>query len=100
MKSIDAAIDEYLHTIVRTRPWTKKREEELLEGFTGWLFDQPQREITLDALTVDDLQRYASAARLDDAERDDLVAALYHVFLWSIRQGWITTNPFEAVAVA
>lgn len=100
MKSIDVAVDDYMHVIVRTRPWTKKAEETLLEGFSAWLFEQPQRHVMLDAITVDDLQRYASVAGLSEAERDDLATALYHLFLWCNKQGWIDSNPFEAVAAA
>jgi site-specific recombinase XerD len=100
VNTIDVAIDEYLHTIVRTRPWTKKREEELLEGFSQWQAEQAQSRMTLDAITVNDVQRYATAVDLRDTDRDDLVAALHHVFLWSIRQGWIDASPFEAATLA
>lgn len=35
--AFDEALDEYLHVIVRTRPWTKKAQEDILSCFGIWL---------------------------------------------------------------
>lgn len=36
--TLDAAIEEYLAVISRTRPWTKAAEEELLHEWSDWAF--------------------------------------------------------------
>lgn len=48
MKPIDVAIDDYMHVIARTRPWSLKREDELLEAFSEWLYEQAAPRVMLD----------------------------------------------------
>lgn len=38
--TVDAAVDEYIHLISRTRPWTKAEEEEFLLGWSDWLYER------------------------------------------------------------
>jgi hypothetical protein len=96
MIPIDVAIDDYLHTIVRTRPWTKKREEELLEGLSAWLYEQPDPRVALDEIAPALAEQYAAAASLSATERDELLAALDHLYAWSVYADQIDHNPFAA----
>jgi hypothetical protein len=92
--TIDEAIDEYLHAIVRSRPWIKKREEDLLTPFSEWLFEQPDARLTLDAITPDVAACYVAAAGLAPDERDELFAALHNLYTWAIYAQVIDANPF------
>lgn len=96
MMTIDAAIDDYLHTIVRTRPWTKKREEELLEGLSDWLYQQPQQRIRLPEIGPELVRQYAAATALDETDHRDLLAALHNLYTWSIHTEAVKENPFAA----
>ncbi len=92
--TIDEAIDEYLHALVRSRPWTKKREEAALTAFGTWLLAQPDVRLTLDAITPAVAERYVAAAGLAAAERDHLLGALHHLYTWAIYARATTRNPF------
>lgn len=98
MITIDAAIDDYLHTIVRTRPWTKKREEALLEAFSAWLYAQPTPHVSLDDIDPFLVDEYAAATAMSTAEQSELLAALNNLYLWSVHAQAVTYNPFAAVA--
>jgi hypothetical protein len=37
---LDDDLDEYLHVITRTRPWTKPEDERALTPFARWLHDR------------------------------------------------------------
>lgn len=97
MWEVDTAIDDYVHQIVRTRPWTKKREEELLEDFCDWLFSQPGVDPHLNALTPAMSARYADAVDLHEADRDELATTLFNLMAWAEHKQLVTANPFEAV---
>jgi len=94
-KTIDAVIDDYLHKIVRNRPWTKAREEELLARYADWLYEQPEHGVLLVDAGPQAAERYADAAGLADDERDELMGSLRRVFTHGVRSGWIRQNPFE-----
>ncbi len=98
MTTIDVAIDDYLHTIVRTRPWTKKREEELLEGFSAWLQAQPAPPINMNEIGPALADQYAATVPLSKAEHTELLGALNHLFMWSVHTAMAQHNPFATVA--
>lgn len=97
MKSIDIAIDDYMHVIARTRPWSIKREDELLEAFSEWLYEQVEPRVMLDEVAPAQVQHFVAAAGWSDAEQQELLDVLNNLYLWSAKQGWVTVNPFESV---
>ncbi len=97
---LEAAIDDYLHTIVRTRPWTKVREEELLTPFSDWLYEQPDRAVQLALITPAVVRQYMETTGLGDSEQDDLQTTLGKLLLWAEVRGHIQSNPFATNAAA
>lgn len=97
MKPIDVAIDDYMHVIARTRPWSMKREGEILESFSAWLYEQPELCVMLDEIELEQVQQYGVAVGLSDQARQELIDVLHNLYLWSNKQDWIATNPFEGV---
>lgn len=97
MKLIDVAIDDYMHVIARTRPWSLKREDELLEAFSEWLYEQAAPRVMLDEVAPAQVQRFVVAAGWSEAAQQELIDVLSNVYLWSAKQGWVTVNPFEGV---
>jgi hypothetical protein len=97
--TIDLALDDYLHVIVRTRPWTKKREEELLEPFSAWLFEQPDMPVELPVIAPEHAARYADAVQLDNGDRNELLNTLHLLYLWATQRDIVDHNPFAPVAV-
>ena len=83
MLEYDLAIDEYLHAIVRTRPWTVSRETELLEPLSDWLYQRPDLSVELDDVTLDVTRRYAADTGLSDSEREELDAAVARLKAWT-----------------
>ena len=96
----DAAVDDYLHTIVRTRPWTKAREEQVLTSFTEWLSEQPDHSLELVSVTPEVVQHYSETNGLGESEQSDLEATLGKLLLWAEVRGHIQSNPFAAKAAA
>lgn len=94
MQDLEAAIDEYLHTIVRSQPWMKKHEEAALLAFSAWVYDQPQLSRALTAVGPDLTARYAAATGVSVADHAALNRALQHVFAWAEYQHEVTANPF------
>lgn len=94
MKPIDVAIDDYMHVIARTHPWTMKREEACLEAFSDWLYAQTPAHIMLDDIAPGHVQHYASTTALSPADQHELHSALSNVYRWSAQQSWIEHNPF------
>lgn len=91
MPNFDAALDDYLHLIVRTRPWTKKREEQWLRIFGQWL---EQRWGTDAALTWESLSLVASCAAdrgLQVREREEMESAVGNLCLWATRAEMLET---------
>jgi site-specific recombinase XerD len=95
MQPLDIAIDDYMHVIARTRPWTIKHEEAYLEAFSAWLYEQPNGNVLLTEIDTAHLHSYATDAALSPAEQDDLRSVLNNVYCWSAHQGWIEHNPFR-----
>lgn len=83
MLEYDLAVDEYLHAIVRSRPWTVRRETEQLEALSVWLYAQPDLSVELDAVTPEVTRRYAADNDLSDDERDALEATLVRLRAWT-----------------
>lgn len=97
MKTIEVAIDDYMHVIARTRPWSMKREGEILEAFSEWLYEQPEQRVMLDEVTGEQVQQYAATTGVSDEEQQELTAVLNNLYLWADKQGWTTLNPFDRV---
>ena len=97
---IEAAIDDYLHTIVRTRPWTKAREEELLTSFSDWLYEQPELAIELASVTPEVVRHYSETRGLGESEQSELQTTLGKLLLWAEVRGHIQNNPFATRAAA
>lgn len=87
MLEYDLAVDEYLHAIVRIRPWTVWRETEQLEALSDWLYARPDLGVELDAVTPEVTRRYAAANNLSDAEREALDATLERLRSWTETYG-------------
>ena len=94
MFSFDQALDDYLHTIVRTQPWIKAREEDLLATFGEWLAMQPRIPDSLTSITPALVESYVAADCLQPAEYDELVEALHNLCSWAQYQDLIPENPF------
>ena len=94
----DAAVDEYLHAIVRTRPWTKKREEELLTSLSDWLYAQPDLSVQLASVTPQVVRQYSETSGLDDADQDNLQAAVTRLRVWADINGHLQSSPHVANA--
>ena len=97
MQELDVAIDEYLHTIVRSQPWIKKQEEALLLAFSEWLYAQ-SLSLALTAIGPELTARYAAATGLGVADHEALNLALQHVFAWAEYQREVSGNPFLVAA--
>lgn len=97
MITIDVAIDDYLHTIVRTRPWVIKRETALLEAFSEWLYAQPEPSLDLDAIDPVLVADYVAATDRAPDEHNALLEALHNVYMWSLHTNNVSYNPFAAV---
>lgn len=76
------AVAEYLHRSDRSAPWTRQREEEALDGLSGWLQAQAGA-VPLAAVTPRVVSRYAAERRLSAEELEDLHGTLSTLFLWS-----------------
>ena len=87
MPTIDAAIDDYLHLIIRTRPWTKAHEEAQLMGMVEWIYAQPAQDRGLAAADTELVDRYVAATELSAAESDELTATLARFNDWAAAAG-------------
>ncbi|HEX2094564.1 MAG TPA: hypothetical protein VHG28_19320 [Longimicrobiaceae bacterium] len=92
--TVDEAIEDYLHGVVRVRPWTKKREEELLHAFCDWMYATPGVDPQLAAVSPELAARYAAEAGLEATEAEALLAALRSLSLWACAQGVVEASPF------
>lgn len=82
MTMFDDAVAEYLHRSDRPAPWTRRREEDALDGLSGWLH-ATAGEVPLAAVTPQVVSRYAAERRLSREELEDLNGAISGLFLWS-----------------
>lgn len=80
--TFDAAVSEYLHRSGHPRPWTRQREEDALDGLSGWL-QGAWRELPLGAVTPQVISRYAAERRLSAEELDDLHGTLAGLRSWA-----------------
>ncbi len=85
---------------MRTRPWTKAREEELLTSFSDWLYEQSEHTVELALVTPAIVRHYSETIGLGDAEQDDLRTTLGKLLLWADVRGYIESNPFATRAAA
>ena len=82
MLMFDEAVSEYLHRPERPVPWTRRQEEDALDGLSGWLH-ATAGEVPLAAVTPRVVSRYATDRRLSAEELDDLHGTLASLFLWN-----------------
>ena len=88
MLEYDLAIDEYLHAIVRTRPWTVRRDTELLEALSDWLYAQPDlMSVELGAVTPETIRRYATGNGLTEEECEEVDEAVERLQAWTETRG-------------
>lgn len=92
--SYEQAVDGYLHALVRSRPWIKKRQEAALLALGEWLYQHGLS--ALSDVTPATVERYARIQALADADWAELITALHHLFTWAIYDGVAQTNPFAA----
>lgn len=82
MMSFDAAVSEYLHRTDHARPWTRRQEEDALDGLSGWLH-RSRREVELDGVTPQVVSAYASERGLSAEELDDLRGTVAGLRSWA-----------------
>jgi hypothetical protein len=90
----EMAVDDYLHQIVRTRPWTKKEDEAQLTAFGAWLEGQPVAR--LDEITGALLRAYVRDARLEQTEEQAFYTALHRLYTWSEWQGLVPAQTLSS----
>jgi hypothetical protein len=100
MLDLEAAIDDYLHTIVRSQPWIKKQEEAVLLPFNDWVYEQPDLSPMLTEVSPAITARYVEAVELSAADHESLTTALHHLFTWAEYQQVVAANPFPAGTTA
>lgn len=82
MTMFDDAVARYLHRSDRPVPWTRRQEEDALDGLSGWLH-AVAGDVPLAAVTPQVVSRYAAERQLSAEELDDLHGTLASLFLWS-----------------
>jgi hypothetical protein len=82
MMTFDAAVSEYLHRTDHARPWTRRQEEDALDGLSGWL-QAARRDVPLAAVTAQEVSRYAAERGLSPEEVDDLHGTLAGLRSWA-----------------
>jgi hypothetical protein len=83
MGPLEGWIDEYLRVIVRTRPWTKRREEEALGTFSKWMQSHArERDADLAVRGVALAERCADDLSLDREGRERLRSAVRGLTMW------------------
>lgn len=91
MPTPEEAIDDYLHVIVRTRPWTRKREAEALTAFAAWLRGRASNEPASLAGLTPTLARHSATERsLDAGETEQLLTALHNLLAWGRAEGLLS----------
>ncbi|HEX5871414.1 MAG TPA: hypothetical protein VFY65_13395 [Longimicrobium sp.] len=82
MMMFDDAVAGFLHRSDRPVPWTRRQEEDALDGLSGWLHSAAGA-VPLAAVTPQVVSRYATERRLSAEELDELHATLASLFRWS-----------------
>ncbi len=95
MNTLEEAIDDYFHSIVRTHPWDKKRFEEALEPMQAWFDDEFSEPAPLAALTGAHIARYM--AMLEGDDQSEAECAVTDLCTWLATWGWLDANPLEQV---
>ncbi|MDQ3522958.1 MAG: hypothetical protein M3434_11565 [Gemmatimonadota bacterium] len=92
--TLEQAIDDYLHVVVRTRPWTRKREAEALTAFVAWFRGPPTSSGASLADLTPALARHSATERgLDAGELEQLLTALQNLLAWGAAlRGWHNAN--------
>lgn len=80
--TFDAAVAEYLHRSDRPAPWSRRQEEDALDGLSGWLH-AVAGEVPLAAVTPQVVSRYASDRRLSPEEAEELRGTLAGLMHWA-----------------
>lgn len=75
----DDAVAGFLHRSDRPVPWTRRQEEDALDGLSGWLHSVAGA-VPLAAVTPQVVSRYATERRLS---AEELHATLASLFRWS-----------------
>ena len=91
MMTFDAAVCEYLHRTGHPRPWTRRQEEDALDGLSGWL-RATLGNVALHAVTPEVVSRYTRERRLSAEEVDDLHGTLAGLLLWARDAGFDPTS--------
>lgn len=93
MEMLDAWIDEYLRVVVRTRPWTKRREQEALTQFAEWMRIEGGDPRTMVGMDWNHLVHRCGAGRELDADaRNRLRCAVRNFTLWASAEGHLATS--------
>lgn len=84
VESVEALVDEYLRVIVRTRPWTRRREEASLGLLVGWA-DPLAGVSAADGEAIDHalLDRCETELGLDPTAREGLRVAVGNLNRWA-----------------
>jgi hypothetical protein len=82
MMTFDAAVAGYLHRMDRPAPWNRRREEDALDGLSGWLH-ATRGTVALEAVTPQLISRYAAECGLTAEELDDLRGTLSELSRWA-----------------
>ena len=82
MMMFDNAVAEYLHRHDRPAPWTRRQEEDALDGLSGWLHSVAGI-LRLDEVTPQMVSRYAAERGLSAEALDELHGTLASLLLWS-----------------
>lgn len=99
MITFDAAICEYLHRTGHPRPWTRRQEEDALDGLSGWL-RETAGNVDLHAVTPQVVSRYTRERHLSAEEVDDLHGTLAGLLLWARDAGLDGASPGPTPAEA
>lgn len=83
MTSFDAAVAEYLHRTDHARPWTRRQEEDALDGLSGWLRAAATSDVPLAAVTPQVVSAYALERGLSAEEIDDLRGTVAGLRSWA-----------------
>jgi hypothetical protein len=82
MMTFDAAVAEYLHRTDHARPWTRRQEEDALDGLSGWL-RAASHGVPLEAVTPQVIAAYALERGLSAEELDDLRGTVAGLRSWA-----------------
>lgn len=90
--TLEGAIDDYLHTMVRVRPWAKRSAEETFERLLTWLLEQQPMLLVVD-LTWQVIEAYAQATDLKPDELADLRGTVTDFARWLVFNNMLVDHP-------